>query len=198
MRFAWRMGDGLGNIIGDRWHLRLVSFWRWLLRVGFFLWILAALPWVRLKMRWGRKSATARLQDRIDELWRTAPFEALQLLRSVSDDLESRNLENEKGPKRRARIEPFGDFSWADAAQLRVHLYECQDALAQYEAALATCKGFPESAGTILMPVHCLVAMKRQSDAVALLEQKLPMDNWRGDLRARLAFLTGHAGSGVN
>jgi hypothetical protein len=45
---------------------------------------------------------------------------------------------------------------------------------------------------------RCLVAMRRVGDAIGVLEANLRLDNRRGDLRQRLAHLSGTSGKALN
>ena len=196
--FARHMGEEMGNLLADHWHLRIRSLWRWPLRVGFFVWILVVLPWASRALRKPRKDAVGRLQSRVEELWRTAPYAALQLLRSVSDQLSRHNLGRKNDSGRPVHIDPFGQFAETDAMELRFYLLEYEISFAHYDEALALCQELPEIAPAILMQVKCLEKMGRKQDAIALLEQKLAKDNWRGDLRAKLAELVRRPGAGLN
>jgi hypothetical protein len=198
LRFAWLLASEMGDFLGDRWHFRVASMLRWPVRLGIFLWALVVLPWVWLAMRKPRRDAVGRLQARVEDLWQTNPYEALQLLRSVSDELNRRNLGWKNGSGRPVQIEPFGRFTDTDAMELRFYLLEYEISFSHYEEALALCQEMPDLAPAILMQVTCLEKMGRQHDAIALLQQKLSKDNWRGDLRAKLTSLVGHPGAGLN
>jgi tetratricopeptide (TPR) repeat protein len=198
VRFARSFSEEIANMLADGRHLRIRSLWRWALRAGIFVWILVRLPWASRALRKPRKDAVGGLYSRLSELWQTAPYEALQLLRSVSDELNRHGLGWKDDSGRPVHIDPFGRFAWTDAMEVRFRLLEYELSFSHYDEALALCQEMPEVAQTVLMRVKCLEKMGRKADAIALLEQKLAMDNWRGDLRAELASLVGHPGAGLN
>ena len=198
VRFAWSFSEEVGNVLADGRHMRIRSVWRWALRIGLFVWILVMSPWIARALRKPRKDAVGKLYSRLSELWQTAPYEALQLLRSVSDELNRHKLGWKDDSGCPVHIEPFGRFAWTDAMEVRFRLLEYEMSFSHYDEALALCQEIPEAAHTVLMRVKCLEKMGRRPDAIALLEQKLPMDNWRGDLRAELASLVGRPGAGLN
>jgi hypothetical protein len=71
-------------------------------------------------------------------------------------------------------------------------LYDCEVALGHLEEALTVAAALPGRLDVaILQQVDCLVALGRQSDAIALLERNLDIDGWRGTLRRRLRELGG-------
>ena len=141
----------------------------------------------------------AKVEAEARELWKTNPHEALLRLKSVNLALReaerARRISHWRGS---VEILPYGRFRFSDRIALDGVLYSYAFALGDYEAALAVCSEKPDWNGTILQQVDCLVAMKRVGDAIAVLEANLRLDNRRGDLRQRLAHLSGTSGKGLN
>jgi hypothetical protein len=152
-----------------------------------FVLLLLVMPFVLAFMALGgyERRGARRLQRRVDELWKTARYEAVSTLRDVYQRLRDLPMGG------RVEIAPFGRFSWSDQFQVALTLYRCEVALGHFEQALALLASMPPHRASISMQVDCLLAMKKKSEAAQLLERSLHLDNWRGDLRRRLEALAG-------
>ena len=197
-RWLWRTSEEAAHMIGDHLHLPIAGRRRRLLRIVVFMWMLVISPWLWGARRRRQTSAVERLFARVNELWQTEPYQAVDLVRTVARTIKTAESKTKVGRSRRTTIPPFGAFTWTDGIEIQLYLFRCEFALAAYEDALATCGAFPETTETILMQVDCLVAMSRRADAIELLEAKLHVDSWRGSLRSRLEALSGTATGGLN
>lgn len=159
--------------------------------------ILPVLPilWL-LRPRWLRSvfgmSAAKKLEAEARERWTTNPHEALLLLKHVCHTLrEARRADRITPWRGSVEIPPYGRFRFTDSVVLDDVLYSYAYSLGDYEAAMDLCSEPPLLASMIDRQVDCLVAMRRQKDAVALLQKNLHLDNRRGDLHRRLGELSG-------
>jgi hypothetical protein len=160
--------------------------WNRFLTVALRVWICAfwvvAFPFKGLISRRADRRPVARLLRREEELWRTSPHEAVGLLYDVRARLTEAG-----GP---IEIAPFGRFELSDKIEIELTLYQGQLALGHYEEALELSRGWPRFPMLILHQVDCLLKMKRQEEAIALLEANLHLDGRGGRLRRKLAELT--------
>jgi hypothetical protein len=197
-RFLWSQSAEVATMITDhspRQPSRRKLAW---IRIAMLACRIVVLPFALvLRRRFRPRGPTAfeALDTQMREVWRTSPYEAVALLRSIFERLLARGALN---PIRTVEIEPYGKFEPWDALAVERHLYNCEITLGHHEAALAVAPALPKYEETILQQVDCLVAMGRRPDAIALLERSLDVDGWRGTLRRRLRELGGSPLKSVN
>lgn len=168
------------------------------LRLLMFLLVVVMLPFVFLvdAIRRRRPRAASALHKKVGELWRSSPYDAVELLRSTFNTLKAAGGFE---PFKRVDIPPFGRFAFTDALYVYQTLFKSEVALGRYEEALQISQSIPaQIPETILEQVDCLMAMSRRADAIAHLEKNLGLDTWKAPLRRRLEELTGKPGAGVN
>jgi tetratricopeptide (TPR) repeat protein len=171
--------------------------WAFALRLLMVLLLALMLPFVFLvnAIRRRRPRAAGALHKKVVELWRSSPYDAVELLRTTFETLKASGFE----PFKHVDIPPFGRFAFNDALHVYQMLFKSEIALGRYEEALQVSQSIPaQIPDTILEQVDCLMAMGRRADAIAHLEKNLGLDNWKAPLRRRLEELTGKPGAGVN
>lgn len=190
-----QVADGIVGSFGiepNGWKGKVVSA---LLLIGaplFLPIVLALLAWVQRPSR-----ALKRLRAKVDEMWPTAPEDAAMLLQKVHLALSGGVVGG--SPPARVQIDPFGTFHQNDLVQVTPALLNADVLLGYHDEAISLLATIPNmDADMILAKVRWLIRMGREKDAVALLEEALTLDNRRGDLRRRLAELTGGTGRGLN
>jgi hypothetical protein len=190
-RRLWSMSLEMTTLITDH-SRRQPSRWKLaLIRLGVLASFIPLFPVALVfRSRFRRTTAFDALYERVRELWKTSPNEAVALLRSIFEQLVKQEAFTKMRP---VAIEPFGDFATWDLLSVFRVLYDSEVALGHFEEALAVAAALPGRLDVaILQQVDCLVALGRQPDAIALLERNLDRDGWRGTLRRRLVELRGH------
>jgi hypothetical protein len=168
------------------------------LRLLMVLLVATMLPFVFLMNAiWRRRPRAAdALHKKVVELWRSSPYEAVELLRATLDTLKAGDGFN---PLKRIDVPPFGRFDAAQVFSVYQTLFKGELSLGRFEEALQVSRSLPvQIPDTILEQVECLLAMGRRADAIAHLEKNLGLDTWKAPLRRRLEKLTGTPGAGVN
>jgi hypothetical protein len=89
-------------------------------------------------------------------------------------------------------------FKWSHRFLVQARLYDCEFALGHCEQALELMASPVPIRQLISGQVDCLLVMKRNREAIDLLERHLHLDSWRGHLRRRLESLTGTSHRGFN
>jgi len=187
-RFPARLWAASGEAAGSltdgfrrrpsKWTLRLIRF-------ALLLVLIVMAPFAILVGARARRgtSATDALYRRVTERWQTDPLAAAELVRETYDALTAHG-----GIATFSAIEvrPYGKFQFGDAVWVHRFLYDCEMRLGRYEQALAVARSLPgRVSSNVLMQVDCLVALGRNDEAIAVLEQNLDLDGWRGELRIR-------------
>jgi hypothetical protein len=156
-------------------------------------------PWLILAGGFRRERASSRFHLRLQEVWRTSPYDAVELLRTTLETLRARAGGVVPNPWKTIDLPPFGKFNATDVISLHNYLFRCEFALGRYEEAMQVSMSIPvRMHTTILEQVDCLIAMGRRAEAIAHLEKNLDVDTWRGPLRRRLEELSGKPGGGLN
>ena len=196
----WHSGETTRDISGHfqrrpgKWVLRAI-------RAGIIAMGLLLGPWLILagSLRPRRESASSRFHQRLQEVWRTSPYEAVELLRTTLETLRARAAGSCATPWKTIDLPPFGKFDATDVVSLHNYFFRCEFALGRYEEAMQVSMSVPVRMHTsILEQVDCLMAMGRRAEAIAHLEKNLDVDTWRGPLRRRLEELSGKPGGGLN
>ncbi len=159
------------------------------LRIAVIVMFAAINAYASIRARSQSDSASKRLITRATELWQLAPFEAIGLLRATFDQLlAGRALESRKP----VTVEPYGKFTWSDACDVYLFLFQREFELGRYDEAMSLAQAFPERLDrTILHQADCLVAMGRSEEAITLLERNLDLDIWDRRVHRRIEELSG-------
>lgn len=194
----WQSGEATRSLSEDfqrrpgRWVLRAI-------RAGILALGLLFGPWLILASGFRRERASRRFHQRLQEVWRSSPYEAVELLRTTLETLRARAGGFVPNPFKAVDLPPFGKFDASDVVSLHNYLFRCEFALGRYDEAMQVSMSVPLRLATgILEQVDCLMAMGRRAEAIAHLEKNLDVDTWRGPLRRRLEELSGKPGGGLN
>ena len=188
----WRT-SGQATVTFSEWLPRRPGKWKMrAIRAGILATAIVMAPWLVLaQLFWRPKPKPALLlHKRVYEMWQTDPWAALGLLRATYERIKAAGV-GMFTPFKSVDVSPFGKFRWDDALHVEDLLYKCEVALGRYEEALAIATAAVQTDDMILKRVDCLVAMKRRTEAIALLEANLDNDTWVGKFRRRLEELTG-------
>jgi hypothetical protein len=139
-----------------------------------------------------------RLENRARELWDESPDRSLELVRTLYDKLAAEDEAGHLKLGRAVEIPTFGRFRTGEMGEIVAILVRLETALGYHDEALERFSAFGEEALLLPLKVDLLLRMGRRADAISLLEQKLHLDNWRGDLRRRLHELKGDILGGLN
>jgi len=143
-------------------------------------------------------AALTRLESRARELWDESPDRSLELVRTVYDKLAAEDAAGHLRLGRAVEVPTFGRFRSGEMGDIAAILIRLETALGYHDEALERFSAFGEDALLLPAKVDLLLRLGRRADAISLLEQKLHLDNWRGDLRLRLHNLKGDIFGGLN
>jgi hypothetical protein len=186
----WSLSGELTTTLTDHSHRQPSRRKFALIRIGIMASFLVVWPLAMVfKSRFQRTTGFDALDARVRETWPTSPSDAVALLRSTFEHLLAGDVLSRLRP---LEVEPFGTFQAGDLLSVQRFLYDSEIALGHLEEALAVATAMPGNLDIfILQQVDCLVALRRQEEAIALLERNLDQDGWRGPLRRRLMELGG-------
>jgi hypothetical protein len=193
--WTWKTSREIAEKIAETFRIKN-RLARGACRIGIFLFTLIIVPLMWPLRRYFDGCGARRVEEHVEQLWQSNPYEAVQVLRSVCQRV--RAALPKRGFLLSVDIPPYGRIAPADLFYLDPKLFRCEMVLGRWDEALAFAQSLDESWVSVSMQVDALVAMGRTADAVHLLRQKLHLDLGEDQLHKKLASLTGTPGPTTN